>query len=154
MIRQFKVEDAPACCDLIRACIQEDISIPERLRARILAIETPQSMIQRASLYYLAVYEWESLILGLAGLDLNEVRLLFVSPARRRAGIGRALIEHLQAMIPGTFFTDMFVYASTRSVEFYRSCGFVDRGTVELDTGEEKLPTVFMTLPIRKDGGI
>jgi N-acetylglutamate synthase-like GNAT family acetyltransferase len=150
MIRQFKVEDASTCCDLIRACVQDDISIPESLRARILATETPQSVIERASLYYLAVYEWERRIVGIAGLDLNEVRLLLVSPARRRAGIGRELIEHLKAMVPGTFFGDMFVYASIQSVEFYKSCGFVEGGPVELDTGKGKLSTVFMTFLIRK----
>ena len=107
-------------------------------------------MIERASLYYLAVYEWESRIFGIAGLDLNEVRLLFVSPARRRAGIGRALIEHLKAMVPATFFTDIFVYASTQSVEFYKSCGFVEGGSVEFDVGRGKLRTVFMTFLIRK----
>jgi N-acetylglutamate synthase-like GNAT family acetyltransferase len=150
MIRQFKVEDASPCCDLIRACVQEDTSLPESVRARILASETPQSVIERASLYYVAVYEWERRIIGLAGLDLNEVRLLFVSPARRRAGIGRALIEHLKAMVPGAFFTDIFVYASTQSVEFYKSCGFIKRGPVEVDVGKGKLDTVFMTFLIRK----
>lgn len=107
-------------------------------------------MIERASLYYLAVYERESRILGIAGLDLNEVRLLFVSPAHRGAGIGRALIEHLKTMVPATFFADSFVYASTQSVEFYKSCGFVEGGPVEFDVGQEKLHTVFMTFLIRK----
>jgi citrate lyase synthetase len=150
MIRQFRVEDASACCDLIRACVQDDISISDSLRGRILATETPQAMIERASLYYVAVYEWETRILGIAGLDLNEVRLLFVSPARRRAGIGRALIGHLKAMVPATFFSDIFVYASTQSVEFYKSCGFVERGPVELDVADGKLRTVFMTFLMRK----
>jgi N-acetylglutamate synthase-like GNAT family acetyltransferase len=148
MIRQFKTEDASMCCDLIRACVQDDRSMPDSIRAHILVTETPESMIERASLYYVTVYEWANRIVGIAGLDLNEVRLLAVSPVRRRAGIGRALIEHLKAMIPGTFFSDIFVYASTQSVEFYRSCGFVDKGPVELDTGSGKLPTVFMTLQV------
>jgi len=118
------------------------------LRARILETETPQSMIERASLYYLAVYEWERRIVGLAGLDLNEVRLLFVLPARRRAGVGRALIEHLKTMVPSTFFSDLFVYASVQSVEFYKSCGFVEKGPFDFENGE--LPTVFMTFLIIK----
>lgn len=149
MIRQFKFEDALPCCDLIRGCVQQDISISDSLRARILETETPQSMIERASLFYIAVYESEHGIAGLAGLDLNEVRLLFVTADSRRAGIGRALIEHLKTLVPGTLFRDMFVYASTESAEFYRSCGFVERGRVEVEIGEEKLPTVFMTFLIR-----
>ena len=116
----------------------------------MLAAETQEAMIERASLYYTAVYEQESRIFGTAGLDLNEVRLLFVSPAHRRAGIGRALVEHLKTLVPATFFTDIFVYASTQSVEFYKSCGFVERGPAELDAGDEKLRTVFMTCLVRK----
>jgi N-acetylglutamate synthase-like GNAT family acetyltransferase len=150
VIRQFKVEDAPACRDLIRACIQEDASIPDPLRARILGTETTQAIIERASAYYVAVFERDGRILGIAGLDLNEVRLLFVSPAHRRSGIGRALMEHLKDMAPAALFTDMFVYASTPSVEFYRSCGFVERGPVEIDVGNGTLPTVFMTFLTKK----
>lgn len=124
--------------------------MPDAIRSRILATETPGSVIERASAYYLALYELENRIVGIAGLDLNEVRLLAVSPAQRRTGIGRALIEHLKSMVPGTFFSDIFVYAATQSVGFYKSCGFVDRGPVEIDTGSGKLHTVFMTSPIRK----
>jgi GNAT superfamily N-acetyltransferase len=107
-------------------------------------------MIERARLYYVAVCERESRMLGIAGLELNEVRLLFVSPAHRRSGIGRRLIRHLEDMVPAALFTDMFVYASIQSVEFYRSCGFVERGLVEIDLGNGKLQTVFMTLLRRK----
>jgi len=124
--------------------------MPDSIRAGILTIETPQSVIERASLYYVAVCELDTRIVGIAGLDLNEVRILAVSPEHRRAGIGRSLIEHLKAMLPAAFFSDMFVYASSAAVQFYKSCAFVDRGTVELDTGHGKMPAVFMALPIKR----
>jgi len=107
----------------------------------------PQSMEERARLFYVAVYESESQIAGVAGLDLNEIRLLYVSPEHRRSGIGRALLKHIAAMAPGDFFKDLFVYSSTFAVDFYKSQGFVEEGPVSFNIGGEIMRTVFMTCP-------
>jgi GNAT superfamily N-acetyltransferase len=149
MIRPFQPEDAAACCALIHACLASDSSISPVLRARLLRSETPQSMEERAKLFYVAVYESGSGILGVAGLDLNEIRLLCVSPERRRNGIGRLLLQHIQSMVPNILFPDVFVYASVEGREFYRACGFLEQGPVNFDFGGDELPTYFMTFPIR-----
>lgn len=101
-------------------------------------------MKERARLFYLAVYESEDRILGVAGLDMNEIRLLYVSPEHQRRGIGRALLDHIKEMAPGEFFSDIFVYSSLQAVDFYKACGFSDKGRVHFDIGGEMLPTVFM----------
>jgi len=106
-------------------------------------------MEERARLFYIAVYESEGEILGVAGLDMNEIRLLCTSPRHRRHGIARALLGHLEPMVPGFLFPDIFVYSSSQGREFYRACGFTERGQVRFDLGGEKLPTWFMTFPIR-----
>ena len=85
----------------------------------------------------------------MAGLDMNEIRLLCVSPGNRRQGIGRDLFEHLQSMVPGGLFRDMFVYSSMQGKDFYAACGFMEKGTVSLDFGSEQLRTFFMALPLR-----
>jgi hypothetical protein len=103
-------------------------------------------MIDRSRLFYMAVYESHGRISGLVGLDLNEIRLLFVSPGSRRQGIGRALLEHVKSMVPPVFFTDIFVYSSIQAVGFYQGCGFKERGSCSFDLRGESLPTVFMTL--------
>jgi N-acetylglutamate synthase-like GNAT family acetyltransferase len=95
MIRQFQPEDAVACCALIHACLANDSSISSALREKLLSSETPQSMEERAKLFYVAVYQSGNRILGVAGLDMNEIRLLCVSPERRRSGIGRILLQHI-----------------------------------------------------------
>jgi ribosomal protein S18 acetylase RimI-like enzyme len=146
MIRQFQPQDAEACCRLIRACLENDRSLSPLLRGKLLNDETPQSISERAGLFYVAVYEEENTICGLAGLDLNEIRILCVSPEHRRAGIGRALLDHLVAMAPGYLFADVFVYSSIRAVGFYKACGFSDKGPCAFDIGGEVLSTVFMTM--------
>jgi N-acetylglutamate synthase-like GNAT family acetyltransferase len=147
MIRQFRPQDAKSCCSLVRNCIDTDFSLTESLRKNLLDSETPQSMEERARLFYVAVYESESGISGIAGLDLNEIRLLHVSPERQRSGIGRDLLTHIAAITPKDFFKDLFVYSSITAVDFYKSQGFTEVGPVSFNIGGEPMRTVFMTRP-------
>jgi len=149
MIRQFRPEDAKACCSLIHECLANDSSLSPRLREQLQSSETPESVKERAKLFYVSVYELNGRILGIAGLDLNEIRILCVSPANRRSGIGRALLEFIQSMVPGVLFPDLFVYSSIQGRNFYKACGFVEKGPVSFDINGEQLHTFFMTFPLR-----
>jgi GNAT superfamily N-acetyltransferase len=149
MIRQFQPEDAASCCRLIHACLDGDASFSFALREKIRSGETPPVMNERARLFYVAVCELENRIVGLGGLDMNEIRLLYVSPQHQRRGIGRALFEHLKAMVPGILFPDIFVYSTLQAVGFYKACGFMEKGPFCFDLAGEPLPTIFMTFPIR-----
>ena len=125
-----------------------DASYPPALRPKSAAVKRPESMTERAELFYIAVCEEESRILGFAGLDLNEIRLLYVGPDSRRRGIGRLLLEHIKAMVPGGPVSEIFVYSTVGAAGFYKSCGFKDKGPFVFDLGDESLPTIFMTLSI------
>ena len=149
MIRQFQPADAVACCKLIQGCLADDSSISPALRKKLMAAETPDSMVKRASLFYVAVYEGEGRVLGVAGLDLNEIRLLCVSPQTRRQGVGRALLDHFRGMVPGILFPDMFVYSSIQGRDFYRAFGFEEKGPTTFDFAGDRLQTIFMSLPLR-----
>jgi GNAT superfamily N-acetyltransferase len=148
MIRQFRREDAQFCCRLVHSCLQQDTSLSAALREKILNGETPLAMEERSRLFYLAVYEAEGQILGIAGLDMNEIRLLFVAPGHQRRGIGRALLEHISAMVPAYLFQDIFVYSAIPAVSFYSAHGFIEKGQVSFELGGESMPAVFMTLQI------
>lgn len=145
MIRQFRAEDARACCDLIHACIEQDPQLTTTLRERIRRAESPETMIERANLFYVAVYESAGSVVGVGGLELNEVRLLCVSPEHQGQGIGRTLLEHLESMVPPAPFADIFVYSTFAAADFYRLHGFTARGESVVDLGGEQLTTVFMT---------
>jgi GNAT superfamily N-acetyltransferase len=148
MIRQFQPADAEHCSRLIHFCLAGDFSISSVLRGKLRGSETPQTMAERARLFYVAVYELEDQILGVAGLDMNEIRLLCVSPEYRRRGIGRSLLQHLLGMVPGILFPDIFVYSSEEGKDFYRACGFAEKGAVNFDIDGEQLRTCFMTFPL------
>ena len=150
MIRKFIPSDTEACCRLIHACIEADNTISAALRGKMIYAESPHSMLERSRLFYVAVYESDTRISGpeisgIAGLDMNEIRLLCVSPDHQRCGIGRALLDHMISMVPEFLFPDVFVYASTESVSFYKSAGFAEKGPMAFPFAGGKLQTVFMT---------
>jgi GNAT superfamily N-acetyltransferase len=143
--RQFRPEDARICCEILRANAGLDASCPPGLRKAMLAGEVPDLMLERASLYYVAVCESELGVVGVGGLDLNEIRFLAVSPACQRLGIGRLILEHLEALVPPVLFKDIFVYASPEAEGFYRACGYHAGGGETLEVHGHLVPTIFMT---------
>jgi GNAT superfamily N-acetyltransferase len=149
MIRQFRPEDSKPCCHLIQTCLGSEPSISPSLLKTLQEIESPQTMLERARLFYLAVYELESEIVGLAGLDLNEIRLMYVDPCHWRIGIGKALLNHLAAMTPASFFAEIFVYSSLAAVDFYKAQGFNEKDPMLFNIGGETIRTIFMTRPTK-----
>lgn len=145
MIRNFIPEDAEACSGLIHTCIESDRTIPATLRDKMIQAESPGTVLERSRLFYVAVYESGARISGVAGLDMNEIRILCVSPEHRRRGIGLALLDHLTGMVPGVLFPDIFVYAATGAVAFYKAAGFSEKGSMTFTFEGEQLQTVFMS---------
>ena len=105
------------------------------------------ALAEVSGLYYLAVYELGAQIVGLCGLDLNEIRLLYVSPLYHRRGIGSALLEHIESMVPAALFSDIFVYSASSAQSFYQARGFRNGGELTLELNGIAVPTVFMTKP-------
>lgn len=144
MIRPFGMKDADACCELIHACIRYDLEMPPAQRELLLRSETPQAMVERSGLFYVVVWESEDSVAGIGGLELNEIRLLYVSPAHQRRGIGGALLDHLEAMVPPALFKDVFVYAAPSAAGFYRTRGYESRGEHLFEAAGHMIPTIFM----------
>ena len=150
MIRQFRPEDAEACSNLIQACIRIEAGLSESLRARLLEAETPQAMLDRARMYYVAVFESDAGVTGVGAVDMNEIRLLYVSPECQHQGIGRGLLAHLESMVPATVFSNIFVYSIPAAAGFYEAVGFRPRGQHPFVVEDEHLATVFMTKRTRQ----
>lgn len=149
MIRSFQSQDAQACSDLIRACIEQDAQLPSETTKLLLREETPALMRERARLFYLAVYDLENLVVGCGGLELNEIRLLYVAPDHHGEGIGRALLAHLESMVPPALFSDIFVYSTLRAEGFYLQLGYRSKGRHLFSLKGKPLPTMFMVKPTK-----
>src|SRR5262245_2607937 len=139
MIRQFKPEDASGCSTVIRDCIETDSRTALPLRRKLLLAESPEHMQERANLYYIAVCDVGGSIVGVGGVDMNEIRILFIDPRYRRRSLGREILTHLEAMIPAALFPDIFVYSTRSAVGFYRACGYEAGGEYDFDVDGEIL---------------
>lgn len=145
IIRQFIAEDACASAEVVRACIKLDLTIPPAAREELIFIESPAVMIERSRLYYLAVCELDGNVAGISGLDMNEIRLLFVDPGHQRLGIGSRLLQHLEAFVPPALFHDIFVYSAPDAVGFYHRHGYQTGGEQGFIVAGQTVPTVFMS---------
>jgi GNAT superfamily N-acetyltransferase len=149
MIRQFRPEDAAGCIDVVRACIRFDRCLAPDLRDLLLEAETAASLCERAARHYLAVDESGDRITGVGGVELNEIRILYVDPGRQGAGIGSALLGHLEELVPSALFRDVFVYAIPSAEGFYRARGYAARGVHAFQAGGAVIKTVFMVKDLR-----
>jgi N-acetylglutamate synthase-like GNAT family acetyltransferase len=150
MIRQFEPDDAEACSEVVHACLASDPQLSQALQNTFRTIESPQAMRRRSTLFYMAVFESSNGVIGVAGLDLNEVRLLYVSPKHQSQGIGGALLDHLETMVPSSIFTDIFVYSAPSAAGFYSRRGFNAMGEYTVDLNGEKIQTIFMIKLLRR----
>jgi ribosomal protein S18 acetylase RimI-like enzyme len=150
MIRQFQPGDAEDCCKVIHECLASDSHLRQVPHNTFRIIESPQSIRRWAALFYVAVYESCNSVVGLAGLDMNEVRLLCVSPKHQSHGIGGAMMDHLEAMVPSSVFTDIFVYSAPSATGFYSRRGFRAMGEYAVDLYGETFQTIFMVKLLRR----
>ncbi len=144
-VRQFRPEDADACCGLVCACLRIDPLIPPAAVEALIRAESPEAMRERAKIFYLAVCVAGDRIAGVGGVDMNEIRLLYVGPEFRGRGRGSALLAHLESMVPPALFADAFVYSTPGAVGFYREHGYRPGGEHLIDVGGVSMPTIFMT---------
>jgi N-acetylglutamate synthase-like GNAT family acetyltransferase len=145
LIRQFQQEDAEACSRLVRECLRLDPLMPPAAKEELIRAESAAAMRERAALFYLAVLPAEDRIAGVGGIDLNEIRLLFVHPEYQHTGMGSRLLEHLESLVPPALFRNAFVYAAPAAAGFYQARGYQAGGEAVFHIGALALPTVFLT---------
>jgi len=144
IIRQFMPEDAERASAIVCSCLRLDPMLPASARDELLLMETPASMIELSRLFYMAVCVHAERIAGVGGVDMNEIRLLFVDPGSQRLGMGSRLLEHLEAWVPPALFGDIFVYSAQGAAGFYEAHGYRLEGEHLFFIAGHNVPTIFM----------
>jgi GNAT superfamily N-acetyltransferase len=74
-----------------------------------------------------------------------KIRAFFIHPNHARKGIARAILARCEDEARAHGFCELELMATLPGVEFYKRCGFSERGALNLDlTGDVKLEFVAM----------
>jgi GNAT superfamily N-acetyltransferase len=77
-----------------------------------------------------------------------KIRAFFIHPDHARKGIARAILSHCESEARAQGFHALELMATLPGVEFYKSCGFTETGSFDLEmTPQVKLELV----PMRKE---
>jgi len=77
-----------------------------------------------------------------------KIRAFFIHPDHARKGIARAILARCEDEARAHGFRELELLATLPGIEFYKSCGFSERGTLDLDLADGvKLEFV----PMRKE---
>jgi len=81
--------------------------------------------------------------------DFAKIRAFFIHPDHARKGIARAILAKCEDEARAHGFHGLELMATLPGIEFYKSCGFSERGTFDLElTNGVKLELVPMQKPL------
>ena len=132
-IRRFKESDAHAVSELIRTTerITNSKDYPQEIIDTLCARTTPEWVLHRASWTHFYVAEEDGKIIGCGAVgpywdreDECSFFNIFVHPDRQGQGIGRAIIETLEADEIYLRSKRVEIAASITGLDFYRKLGY------------------------------
>jgi GNAT superfamily N-acetyltransferase len=134
-IREARVEDAPAACQVLRRSITElcvaDHRNDRAILTRWLANKSPDIVAswvsQPGSSMLLAVEQERVLAVG-SVTDAGKITLNYVSPDARFRGVSRALLSALEARAVERGSTEFTLTSTETARRFYRANGYVELG--------------------------
>jgi GNAT superfamily N-acetyltransferase len=69
--------------------------------------------------------------------DFAKIRAFFIHPDHARKGIARAILTRCEDEARARGFRGLELMATLPGVDFYKSCGFSERGTFDLDLSDD-----------------
>lgn len=132
-IRRIVNEDAYKVSELIRRTIRisNTKDYPEELMDQLIAIETPEHVLERASWTHFYVAEEGEDIIGCGAIgpfwgkeDESSLFTIFVDPDQQGKGIGRKIIETLEQDEFALRAKRIEIPASITGVPFYLKMGY------------------------------
>ena len=143
--RRFKPEDALQVSALIAKTMQTSNSkdYPPEVIAELIAHFTPEKVIERASWTHFYVMCNGDMIVGCGAIgpywgkeDESSLFTVFVLPEYQGRGVGRKLIETLEADEYALRAKRIEIPASITACDFYRKMGYTFKGGIDIPDAE------------------
>jgi GNAT superfamily N-acetyltransferase len=136
-IRSLRAGESPAVSGVIVQCLREVNShdYPNDVIARMCAHFSPERISQLAEERQVFVAVENETVVGTVSRDGNKVFTMFVQPGMIGRGVGRRLMQHIEALAAGEGYDFMETGASITAHGFYQRLGYVDVRTSETEFG-------------------
>jgi GNAT superfamily N-acetyltransferase len=136
-IRSLRAGDSTAVSDVIAQCLREVNSrdYSEELIERMCAHFSPARIEQLAEERQMFVAMEKETVVGTVSRAGHRVYTMFVLPRMIGRGVGRRLMQHIEALAAGEGHDYMETGASITAHGFYRRLGYVDVRTSETEFG-------------------
>jgi GNAT superfamily N-acetyltransferase len=136
-IRTFQPGDARRVAEVIQRCLREVNSrdYPVELIERMCAHFSADRVTSLAGERLVHVAVLNGVVVGTVSRDGNKVYTMFVLPELAGRGIGRCLMNHIEAAATAEGFDYMETGASITAHDFYRRLGYADVRQTETDFG-------------------
>ena len=126
-IRKATRDDAEACWDLRNAAIRKQC--PGYYTAKEIEVGAGGKLSQRFAdwveqHFYLATHEGAIAATGMVRLVTGKIDGIFVDPRYMKMGIGRRMLEYLEALARAHGLTELNLESTLNAAPFYRACGF------------------------------
>ena len=142
VIRRAAADDLAACAEIINDYVDATPWLPRTVAREEIAAMFGPDLLERRTIF---VAEEAGDITGYVSLNPAENFLvaLYLVPAARARGTGKALMDAAKAECPGGF--DLTVFEpNTDAQRFYRREGFAEVPEGRKDDTEEGVPTLLM----------
>jgi GNAT superfamily N-acetyltransferase len=145
LIRHYQSSDAARCCEIILGCLPQLDGLNAAARELLQSKLIPDRLDAELTGLHAVVYEENGEVLGLAALDGDEAKRLYVDPAAQRRGIGRRLLEDIEREARVRGVTVLRGEASPSATPFHKSMGFTVEGPAETHRGEARFSVLLIS---------
>ncbi|MCL4299401.1 MAG: GNAT family N-acetyltransferase [Anaerolineae bacterium] len=145
-VRNFEPEDAEELSQLIVQNLQQ-VLIKDYSNEAIEALMpffTPEKLIEDSKQQFMLVGLLDDELVGIAALDDDRVRNVFVDVARHRRGIGRKLMTVIEAFAQAQHLKKIYLMAALSACGFYEKLGYKIVKRFEHDLNGIAIPEIQM----------
>jgi len=121
MIRTFSDKDAERCREILNICLEESVNLEERMKLAFKENFTKEGWLESGLLF---VYEKNGKILGMGGLNKNEIEKLYIDPKTQGRGVGKEILYFLEKIAKEKGYDELVLHSWTNSEGFYEKYGY------------------------------
>jgi GNAT superfamily N-acetyltransferase len=145
VIRPYDPSDAARCCEIVLACLPQLDGLNPAARELLRSKLVPDRLNAELIRLYAVVHEEDGAVLGLAALEGDEAKRLYVDPAAQGGGIGRMLLEHIERVARSRGVKVLRGEASPSASPFHERLGFRVEGPAETRLGEARFSVLLIS---------